>query len=1324
MDTPIVALTLVVLLFSKSVPVFGTIDILPISYNDVNRLEFSLNLEFLAAEFFLYGSLGYGLDRVDLQLAKGGPPPIGATRANLDNLTADIITQFGYQQVGNIRAIANTVRGFPRPLLNITSYAMPSTALASYVEANPNLSRSTFKALVAGLLGVKAGQDGVIRALLYQRRDTRVEPYNITVGEFTNRISELRNTLGRGGVKEKGLINVTTSLGVGGIRVSTGNVLSANIDSLSYGRTPAEILRIVYGTGNERRPGAFFPNGANGQPLLASAMSTPQDNQPASAAIDSSSTDTSPEATPAASSSSPRAHSSAANFDSPSSVSVVLLFSKSVPVFGTIDILPISYNDVNRLEFSLNLEFLAAEFFLYGSLGYGLDRVDPQLAKGGPPPIGATRANLDNLTADIITQFGYQQVGNIRAIANTVRGFPRPLLNITSYAMPSTALASYVEANPNLSRSTFKAGVKAGQDGVIRALLYQRRDTRVEPYNITVGEFTNRISELRNTLGRGGVKEEGLINVKTSLGVGGIRVSTGNVLSANIDSLSYGRTPAEILRIVYGTGNERRPGAFFPNGANGHLLIELTQVKQVLTKLSCHLVSVTSISSGENFEESIPPSTYEGNNTDEVASKYRESIMDTPIVALTLVVLLFSKSVPVFGTIDILPISYNDVNRLEFSLNLEFLAAEFFLYGSLGYGLDRVDPQLAKGGPPPIGATRANLDNLTADIITQFGYQQVGNIRAIANTVRGFPRPLLDISSAVFARTIDIAFGRDIRPPFNPYGNSINFLIASYYMPYTALTGYVEANPNLSASTFKALVAGLLGVKAGQDGVIRALLYQRRDTRVEPYNITVGEFTNRISELRNTLGRGGVKEEGLINVTTSLGVGGIRVSTGNVLSANIDSLSYGRTPAEILRIVYGTGNERRPGAFFPNGANGHRVIIAPLRKRLESLISRKPTIVELQASLATNCMMLKDLLIELTQVKQVLTKLSSHLAVVLLFSKSVPVFGTIDILPISYNDVNRLEFSLNLEFLAAEFFLYGSLGYGLDRVDPQLAKGGPPPIGATRANLDNLTADIITQFGYQQVGNIRAIANTVRGFPRPLLDISSTVFARTIDIAFGRDIRPPFNPYGNSINFLIASYYMPYTALTGYVEANPNLSGSTFKAVRLLGVKAGQDGVIRALLYQLRDTRVEPYNITVGEFTNRISELRNTLGRGGVKEEGLINVTTSLGVGGIRVSTGNVLSANIDSLSYGRTPAEILRIVYGTGNERRPGAFFPNGANGRVGEIRVSTGNVLSANINSLSYGRTPAEILRIVYGTGNERRPGAFFPNGANGRIATILSA
>ncbi|MBA0753164.1 hypothetical protein Gogos_021485 [Gossypium gossypioides] len=46
--------------------------------------------------------------------------------------------------------------------------------------------------------------------------------------------------------------------------------------------------------------------------------------------------------------------------------------------------------------------------------------------------------------------------------------------------------------------------------------------------------------------------------------------------------------------------------------------------------------------------------------------------------------------------------------------------------------------------------------------------------------------------------------------------------------------------------------------------------------------------------------------------------------------------------------------------------------------------------------------------------------------------------------------------------------------------------------------------------------------------------------------------------------------------------------------------------------------------------------------------------------------TSNVLSADPDSLSYSRTPKEIMRIMYGTGDEHRPGGFFPKGANGRI----------------------------------------------------------
>ncbi|KAL5097823.1 hypothetical protein RYX36_002150 [Vicia faba] len=53
-------------------------------------------------------------------------------------------------------------------------------------------------------------------------------------------------------------------------------------------------------------------------------------------------------------------------------------------------------SDVNLLEFPLNLEYLEAEFFLFGSTGHGLDKIAPELAEGGPAPIGAKLAKFND----------------------------------------------------------------------------------------------------------------------------------------------------------------------------------------------------------------------------------------------------------------------------------------------------------------------------------------------------------------------------------------------------------------------------------------------------------------------------------------------------------------------------------------------------------------------------------------------------------------------------------------------------------------------------------------------------------------------------------------------------------------------------------------------------------------------------------------------------------------------------------------------------------------------------------------------------------------
>lgn len=267
----------------------------------------------------------------------------------------------------------------------------------------------------------------------------------------------------------------------------------------------------------------------------------------------------------------------------------------------------------------------------------------------------------------------------------------------------------------------------------------------------------------------------------------------------------------------------------------------------------------------------------------------------------------------------VLPIYKVDIMLLQFAQNIEHMECDYFLWGALGYGLDRVAPWLTLGGPPPIGVRKANLDPFVESIIREFGFEEVGHLRALKKTVGGIPRPLMDLSPQNFDRVVSEAFEHPLKPPFDPYRDSLSYMLASYLLPYLGLNGYVGANPQIQGYVTKRLLAGLLGVEAGQDAVIRMYLYERANLTVHPYKFTVAEFTNRISILRNRLGRCGIKDEGII-VPPELGAEGR--SCTNVLSADRDSLSYSRTPAEILRITYETGDEHRPGGFYPRGANG------------------------------------------------------------------------------------------------------------------------------------------------------------------------------------------------------------------------------------------------------------------------------------------------------------------------------------------------------------------------------------------------------------------
>lgn len=101
-----------------------------------------------------------------------------------------------------------------------------------------------------------------------------------------------------------------------------------------------------------------------------------------------------------------------------SSAIILLLLLPLVAAFDSIitpTITTLPKVDKDLIEFALNLEYLEAEFFSYGSMGKGLDQIQPNLTGGGPKPIGVRIANLTPYIRNIMVQFAYQEVGHIRS---------------------------------------------------------------------------------------------------------------------------------------------------------------------------------------------------------------------------------------------------------------------------------------------------------------------------------------------------------------------------------------------------------------------------------------------------------------------------------------------------------------------------------------------------------------------------------------------------------------------------------------------------------------------------------------------------------------------------------------------------------------------------------------------------------------------------------------------------------------------------------------------------------------------------------------------
>ena len=229
----------------------------------------------------------------------------------------------------------------------------------------------------------------------------------------------------------------------------------------------------------------------------------------------------------------------------------------------------------------------------------------------------------------------------------------------------------------------------------------------------------------------------------------------------------------------------------------------------------------------------------------------------------------------------------DDVDIVNFALNLEYLEAEFYTYATTGKSITSFGigtKGTSNGDNPANGGTTkggakvifSKEESILHDIATQIGADERAHVVLLRGALG---------SSAVAMPNIDLSalgFG---------FGNQNDFLRAARILEDIGVTAYSGAAGMLKTPDLIAAAAGLLGAEAEHAAAIRT----------------------HIARLK-------------IATTAMDGVDLVPPPSGEarqVLSIKAsDGLIATRTAGEVLYLAFGGKARTRQGGFFPTGLNG------------------------------------------------------------------------------------------------------------------------------------------------------------------------------------------------------------------------------------------------------------------------------------------------------------------------------------------------------------------------------------------------------------------
>lgn len=256
-------------------------------------------------------------------------------------------------------------------------------------------------------------------------------------------------------------------------------------------------------------------------------------------------------------------------------------------------------------------------------------------------------------------------------------------------------------------------------------------------------------------------------------------------------------------------------------------------------------------------------------------------------------------------------------------------------------------------------------------------------------------------------------------------------------------------------------------------------------------------------------------------------------------------------------------------------------------------------------------------------------------------------------------DVDVLNFALNLEYLEAAFYLaaVGRLA------DLNAAGGGNAqiilPSGFDGSSPVPGLSDAVRQYANEiatdELNHVKAIRGALgaKAVARPVLDLGPAFAAA--GAAASNNAISNFNPFANELFFLHGAFIFEDVGVTAYKGAARLITDDSAG-----GVLDTAAGILAVEAYHAGEIRTLLYQrkdqqAAAGLTVQQVTQAISDLRAkvGGGKDQGLV-----------LNGQANLVVSDNNGVAFGRSPSEVLAIVYLGGMGK--GGFFPNGLNGSL----------------------------------------------------------